>query len=296
MQSDYIISIAEGFRDCRTGDSRHKMIVRLYNQIDPLPRRYRLKETDAWCAAFVSACSYVVGMLDVVKPECGAHEMFMSYPGEQRHYDGAGAKRGDLLFFDWNGDRRIDHVGFVLDALEGSRTVLVTLEGNTDGKVDSRSIYADDPVIFGYVRPAYADGDYTFRFVDCDVLNLRSGPSMDAEIVAELPYAERVEVDGEMEGWAHTRWEKMTGYCGASWLSDTCPPLTGETTTAVYLRKGPGSDTKILKVLPAGTIVHYTGDREVVASTIWERVYVDEKEDLEGWVAGRYIRDCDGVQ
>ena len=50
---DRFIKVAEAFYGCQTGDEQQTMIVELYNQIKPLPRGYKLKAGDPWCAAFV---------------------------------------------------------------------------------------------------------------------------------------------------------------------------------------------------------------------------------------------------
>lgn len=48
------------------GSTRHSYVVTQYNSITPRPAGYKLKESDAWCAAFVSAMSKVCDLLDVV--------------------------------------------------------------------------------------------------------------------------------------------------------------------------------------------------------------------------------------
>lgn len=69
------------------------------------------------------------------------------------HTDVAGIRRGDIVFFDWNGSNRIsaiDHVGIV-ESVEG--TMVHTIEANI-GNVCARKVrYAD--TIAGYGRPKY---------------------------------------------------------------------------------------------------------------------------------------------
>jgi len=65
-----------------------------------------------------------------------------------------GIRRGDLIFFDWDGSRsiaRIDHVGVVEKVLANGR--IQTIEGNT-GDVCARRVRSG-AVITGYVRPEY---------------------------------------------------------------------------------------------------------------------------------------------
>lgn len=290
---DAYIKILEGFYGCQTGDGRQKMIVQLYNQISPLPRGYRLKATDPWCAAFVSAAAYVIGVQpEIIRPECGAHEMWMKYPQDLRTRGCADAKRGDLIFYDWNQDGRIDHVGVVIERLEDC---LQVLEGNFSGKCDIRHITVQNPAVYGSISPDWGS-DEVFVYVDCDELNLRADPSMDAKILVEMSYGDILVKDAEADGWAKVSWlrrndgQVYNGYCGAGYLSDTVPPVAGETITAVYLRENAGSDSKAVAVLPSRTEFFYSGDRQLVGSSVWERITTDEDPEKTGWLNTKFVR------
>lgn len=284
---DAYISVAEGYIGAETGSGRQRRIVEFYNQISPLPRGYRLKYTDAWCAAFVSAVGYMLDLTPaVIRPECGAHEMFTGYAASQRRRGGSGCQRGDLLFYDWNSDGRIDHVGIVTFATDET---LQVLEGNKDGSCGYRYIKSSEPAIYGSVTPAWESGSSVKKYVDTDSLNLREAPSMEAKILDVMIYGAEVEVLDEVEGWAAIRYYEAEGYAGASYLSEEKPPATGKILTALYLREGPGTDKRAIMVLPSGTVFHYTGDREVVGSSVWERIFVDRGEDgTVGWINRRY--------
>ena len=287
---DYLICAAQAFRGAETGSDRHSNIVKFYNEITPLPRGYRLKANDAWCAAFVSAVGYIVALVpDVIRPECGAHEMYNAYPAGQRSRGGSDAKRGDLIFYDWNGDGRIDHVGICTYGadVDGEPTLTV-IEGNCENTVKYRYIKASDPAIYGIARPEYGDTT-NIVFVACDSLNLRQGPSMDANVIAEMSYGEYATAYGsEVDGWQFVAYDDKEGYCGADYLSSTPPPEIGHTTTALNLRKVAAG--RIIRVLPAGTEFHYTGDREAVGGGNWERVYIPSM-DISGWLNLKYTKE-----
>jgi len=71
------------------------------------------------------------------------------------HTDVAGIRRGDIVFFDWNGSNsisRIDHVGIVTGTGKGG--AVHTIEGNTDNVCARRVRYAK--TITGYGRPQYS--------------------------------------------------------------------------------------------------------------------------------------------
>jgi hypothetical protein len=77
----------------------------------------------------------------------------------QWHVDVAGIRRGDIVFFDWNGSNRIgaiDHIG-VVTGVRGH--VVYTIEGNTSDACRRRARYA--ATIVGYGRPAYAGAQAT---------------------------------------------------------------------------------------------------------------------------------------
>ena len=49
----------------KEGTKEHREILAVYNSIRPLPRGYKVRESDAWCAAFVSAVDQgLAGIID----------------------------------------------------------------------------------------------------------------------------------------------------------------------------------------------------------------------------------------
>src|SRR5690606_9022960 len=72
----------------------------------------------------------------------------------QWHTDVAGIRRGDIVFFDWNGSNNIsaiDHVGLVTGVRPDG--TVDTIEGNYQNKCGRWQRHAD--TIVGYGRPAY---------------------------------------------------------------------------------------------------------------------------------------------
>jgi hypothetical protein len=69
------------------------------------------------------------------------------------HVDIKGIRRGDIVFFDWNGSNRIgaiDHIGLVTGVRNGA---IYTIEGNTSDGCRRRVRFAS--MIVGYGRPTY---------------------------------------------------------------------------------------------------------------------------------------------
>lgn len=96
-----------------------------------------------WCAAFVSYCFHLAGALDLIK-ETGK-KGFASCDAGLKAFAKTGklvpvgqAKRGDIVFFQFDTDAEPDHVGFVYHN-DGKN--LICFEGNTspDGVKGSQS-------------------------------------------------------------------------------------------------------------------------------------------------------------
>ena len=144
-------------------DGSHKGIIDLYNSITPLPVGYKVKYTDDWCAAFVSAVAKACGMTGIVFPECGCERMIKLYQkaGRWQENDGYTPKAGDIIFYDWQdngvGDNRgfSDHVGIVV-AVNG--TVIKLIEGNLSNKVGYRNLLINGKYIRGYGLPDFEGG------------------------------------------------------------------------------------------------------------------------------------------
>ena len=141
-------------------DGSHHAILQVYNAIRPLPRGYAMRDSDPWCAAFVSAVGAACGLSDILYPECACEPMIARYQaaGRFEESDEAVPRPGDLIFYDWQdsgvGDCRgeCDHVGLVV-AVDGDS--ITTVEGNYSDKVKTRRLHVDSPYIRGYGKPDY---------------------------------------------------------------------------------------------------------------------------------------------
>ena len=151
---------AEQWLGCRESDGSHRAIIDLYNRIRPLPRGYKMRYDDPWCAAFVSAVGAACDLTDTILPECGCEPMIALYQaaGRWEEADDAAPRPGDLIFYDWEdsgaGDcvGAADHVGLVT---ENDDDLLTVIEGNLSDAVGSRKIYAGARFVRGYARPDY---------------------------------------------------------------------------------------------------------------------------------------------
>ena len=139
-QLELYLSIARKYIGITENSPQFREIIKSYNTIKPLPRGYKMKLTDEWCAAFVSSIAQMIHKRDFPF-ECSAHRML-----EKTKYT-LQPELGYLIFYDWNKDKWADHVGIVSKVNKSSIHVI---EGNNNSRVIERTVKIDDPNIRGY--------------------------------------------------------------------------------------------------------------------------------------------------
>lgn len=159
MRKQDLLRRALDWYGVREGTAEHLAILKEYNSITPLPRGYRVTKSDAWCAAFVSACAHAVGIpADMWAYECSCSRQVAIWTklGRWVEDDNHAPEIGDLVYYDWtdtgNGDNRgaPNHVGLVVEIHGDTVTVL---EGNKGGAVGVRYITRGQRYIRGYAVP-----------------------------------------------------------------------------------------------------------------------------------------------
>lgn len=110
------------------------------------PFDYRVE----WCACFVSWCEDRCGLLEAGK----APKFAMVGDGaswfenkDQWIKGGSTPSAGDLIFFDWDRDGVLDHVGIVTAVVDDH---VFTVEGNSADLCRQKRYSVSDPVIGGY--------------------------------------------------------------------------------------------------------------------------------------------------
>lgn len=155
-----VVAQAKAWLGKNEADGSHKEIIDVYNSQRPLPRGYKVKYTDAWCATFVSAVAVKLGYTDIIPTECSCPKMIqlLKNIGAWVEDDAYVPKGGDLLFYDFDdngaGDNTggSDHIGIV-EKVEGS--TITVIEGNYSNSVKRRSIKVNGRYIRGYGVPKY---------------------------------------------------------------------------------------------------------------------------------------------
>lgn len=154
MTASKLIETARSYIGVAEGSAAHRAIIDKYNTIRPLPRGYRMTYMDAWCAAFVSFCAIMSGV--VLPYECGCQEMYKAFPDKRSRAATPGL--GWVIFYDWQGDGHTEHVGIVESVEDG---VITVIEGNHNDRVGRRQIRVGDPSIYGYGVPKFKEESMT---------------------------------------------------------------------------------------------------------------------------------------
>jgi LysM repeat protein len=145
----------------KESDGSYKVIIDTYNRQDKPPRGYRMKITDEWCAAYVSAVGIAANTPEILR-ECSCEAMINLYKAAGRwvENDAHVPDEGDIIFYDWQdtgaGDNtgRSDHVGIVCDISGNTQQIA---EGNKNNAVEYRTIPINARYIRGYGLPNYPD-------------------------------------------------------------------------------------------------------------------------------------------
>lgn len=155
-----VLDIARGWLGYSEKNGKFKEILDLYNSHKPLARGYKIKYTDAWCAAFVSACAIKAGAVDIIGTEVSCSKFIDIFKKKGIWIEDGSQKPkvGDIILFDWDNSRQPndgapDHIGFV-EQVYGN--TIVCIEGNKSEKVDRRTINVGWGYIRGFARPKYS--------------------------------------------------------------------------------------------------------------------------------------------
>ena len=105
-----------------------------------------------WCACFASWCEDQCGYI-----KSGAAPQFAMVGDGAAWFEdrdqwiksGGSPEAGDLIFFDWDRDGNLNHVGIVSSVKDD---LVFTVEGNSSDLCRLKRYRADDPVISGYGR------------------------------------------------------------------------------------------------------------------------------------------------
>lgn len=137
---------ARRFVGVKEGSKEHHAIIDSYNRIRPLPRGYKVKYTDAWCATFVS---FVMKECGAINPpyECGVADMYAK--ALHNHQAVTEPRKNDFVVYDWGHNGSLDHIG-IIESISGS--TMTVIEGNKNDAVGVRVISRYNPAVVKFIR------------------------------------------------------------------------------------------------------------------------------------------------
>lgn len=147
-----VLNNAKSYIGTRQGDAKHRVLINKYNAVKPLPVGYTLKQSDDWCAAFVTVIGDISGASQYIGRECGVQRFIQVFKNKGIWRGLNKPRPGDIIVFDWQKNSWADHIGFV-EKVEGNK--VTTIEGNTSRRVARRTITWNDWRVTGYARPKY---------------------------------------------------------------------------------------------------------------------------------------------
>ena len=154
-----VLNVARGWLGYSEANGKFKEILDVYNNHKPLARKTKIKTTDHWCDAFVSACAIKAGAVDIIGTEigCERHVEIFKKKGIWIEDGKTKPQVGDIILFNWDdsnqpNDGYSDHIGFVEQQYGNT---IVCIEGNMDEKVGRRTINVGWGYIRGFARPKY---------------------------------------------------------------------------------------------------------------------------------------------
>ena len=156
MKQDELINTIASWVGCKEKDTTHIKIIDTYNN-NRIQGEYKMTLADPWCAAGVAAASAITGLKNIIPVSCSCDRM-------KKWFDDRGEiapktatpSRGWLLFYNYDGDNTLDHVG-VVTSVRGN--LITTIECNVSDTVGYRSITIGSPKISCYGVPKYEDLD-----------------------------------------------------------------------------------------------------------------------------------------
>ena len=135
-------------------------IIDIYNSVTPWPAGYKMRYSDAWCDATVTAAAIKTGNVDKIGRECNVprHIKIFQQLGIWEEDGTITPSPGDIIVYSWRRFRQpnnasASHIGLVVKVENGQITCI---EGNRGlGVVDTRTIPVGWGCIRGYARPHY---------------------------------------------------------------------------------------------------------------------------------------------
>lgn len=155
-----VVKTIKSWKGKKESDGSHEEIIDIYNAQRNLPRGYKVKYSDPWCAVTVSAVSLTLGYSKIIPIECSCAKMIghAKIMGIWIENDNYNPSVGDIVLYDWQdngkGDNvgNPDHIGIITEV---SKDCFIVTEGNLNNSVADRVLQKNARYIRGFIAPRY---------------------------------------------------------------------------------------------------------------------------------------------
>ena len=290
-----VVEQANKWLGFKSTNKSNAVILNTYNKNVPLPRGYKVKTTDNWCATFASAVFIALGYKDIFPVECSCGNIIEK--AKSMHIwvenDSFVPGLGDCVLYDWDdsgkGDDKgwPDHIGIVTYVNMNSGYIVVT-EGNYSKSVKKRTINVNGRYIRGYVTPRFDAAVYqipditqepekTISTVAHEVIAGQWGSGDERKRkLAAAGYDYKI-IQNEVNRILNTR-SKVT--VKAETTKKVVSPVRPQsidtgisgnyaTIANLHIREGAGTNKRTMKLMPKGTIVRCNGNYTLSNGQRW---------------------------
>lgn len=306
-----VVDLALSWLGKRESDGSHKEIIDIYNSHIPLARGTRMQYSWAWCACTWSAIGIKLGYTDIWPLEISVPYLMdrAKEMGIWVESDAYIPKPGDAILYDWadtgKGDNvgSPDHVG-VITYVNQKTGYMEVVEGNYSKACKKRTISINGRYIRGFITPRYTD-----NVVKEDTGSQKANyQNIAREVIAGKWDIGAARVDKLAKaGYDAASVQKLVNdilNTGVNANDSSMIVATEDaklykeslvgyynTTSALYLRNGAGTDRKALVCMPKGVTVSCNGFYELKNGSKWYYVtYQTPKVEYAGFCYSGYLK------
>lgn len=306
-----VVELAKSWDGKKESDGSHKTIIDIYNSQKSLPRGYKVKYTDAWCATMVSALAIKLGYEAIMPIECSCAQLIKKAKemGIWIENDDYIPLPGDEVLYDWDdsgkGDNtgNPDHVGLVIEVHEAAGYFVVE-EGNYKDSVKKRTMSINGKFIRGFISPKYTDNKISVEtkpetkksilIIAREVISGKwgNGETRKTKVTnAGYDYSKvQDEVNKIVNTPKPTASKVVTATCKAK-RRDKKITGTYVTTGDLYCRNDAGKNKKALCKIPKGTKVSNYGYYNLFGGVRWLYIqFVLNGIQYTGFSSSKYLK------
>lgn len=302
-----VVRLAQSWIGKNEADGSFKSIIDIYNSHSPLPRGYKMKYTDSWCACTWSALAIQLGYTDIMPIEVSCIQLINKAKemGIWQENDGYMPKPGDAILYDWqdngNGDNTAqpDHVG-VVDYVNVSEGYFTVVEGNYSDSVKKRTMSINGKFIRGFICPKYTDNTVVtestakstkdVKILALEVISGLWGTGAARKKALEASGYNYAEVQAKVNEILKSPSKTYSTTCRYG-EKDLGLAAEYTTTANLNLRNDAGTNKKILCTIPKGSPVVSNGGYTNVQGTKWLYVMATINGKLyDGFCSSKYLR------